>query len=89
MVKGQQPKKIDSGRMLVKIVKRCMCHFTEVCGNGKHHMKPYSLSLIKTTQNSVSLAPIGLKLSKSPSLDPAHPGLSNNIKSMPKLPYNI
>jgi hypothetical protein len=52
-------------------------------------MKPSSLSLIKTTQNSVSLAPIGLKLSKSPSLDPAHPGLSNNIKSMPKLPYNI
>jgi hypothetical protein len=37
-----------------------MCHFTEVCGNDKHHMKPSWLSMIKTTQNSISLAPLGL-----------------------------
>jgi hypothetical protein len=66
-----------------------MCRFTKVCGNEKHRMKPSWLSLIKTTQNSISLAPLSLKISKSPSLDPAHQGLSNNIKSMPKLPYNF
>jgi hypothetical protein len=43
----------------------------------------------KTYSKINILCTLALKFSKSPSLNPTHWGLSNNIQSAPKFPYNI